>query len=145
MKTVKKTQVAVVGVGNKDGEGRGSATSVLDTANVIPAWFGATSAWLLKCPDEFAALNPIESDTKLKTKTDYVTSHDSIYGTDAQNRDEFELEQMYLQQCQCKAINSTEEKHEKARRKKTRTRHQSAHRQHCPLLRNKSIGKVASH
>lgn len=37
-------------------------------ANVMPAWLGAISAWLLKWPDELHALNPSDKDTKLKKK-----------------------------------------------------------------------------
>ena len=43
-------------------------TKVLDIANVIPAWFGAISAWLLRCPDELQALRPMERETKLKAE-----------------------------------------------------------------------------
>jgi len=42
-------------------------TKVFDMANVTPAWLGAMSAWLLRCPDELQALRPIDSDTKLHT------------------------------------------------------------------------------
>jgi hypothetical protein len=35
-------------------------------ANVMPAWLGAMSAWLLKCPAELQAQRPIEMDTNLQ-------------------------------------------------------------------------------
>lgn len=35
-------------------------------ANVMPAWLGAISAWLLKCPAELQAQRPIEIDTNLQ-------------------------------------------------------------------------------
>lgn len=36
-------------------------TKVLLMANVIPAWFGATSTWLLKCPAELKADSIIQT------------------------------------------------------------------------------------
>ena len=38
---------------------------VLETANVMPAWLGAMSAWLQRCPDELHALRAIDTDTNL--------------------------------------------------------------------------------
>jgi hypothetical protein len=35
-------------------------------ANVMPAWLGAISAWLLKCPAELQAQRPIDIDTNLQ-------------------------------------------------------------------------------
>lgn len=43
-------------------------TKVFEIAKVIPAWLGAMSAWLLRWPDELQALNPMDTDTKLKIK-----------------------------------------------------------------------------
>jgi hypothetical protein len=41
-------------------------------ANVMPAWLGAMSAWLLRWPAELQAQRPIEMETYLQqeTKTD---------------------------------------------------------------------------
>ena len=47
-------------------------------AKVIPAWLGAISAWLLKCPDELQALNPSDNDTKLKIES-FTKSLQSLY------------------------------------------------------------------
>ena len=38
----------------------------LEIAKVIPAWFGAISAWLLRCPDELHAHSPIDIETNLR-------------------------------------------------------------------------------
>ena len=43
-------------------------TNVFEIANVIPAWLGAMSAWLLKCPAELHALRPMDNDTNLKQR-----------------------------------------------------------------------------
>lgn len=37
-------------------------------ANVVPAKCGATSAWLLRCPAELHALNPMDTVTHLGEK-----------------------------------------------------------------------------
>ena len=34
-------------------------------ANVMPAWLGAISAWLLRCPEELHALKPIDTEISL--------------------------------------------------------------------------------
>lgn len=47
-------------------------------ANVMPAWFGATSAWLLKCPDELAAQSPMASDITLQEKKENVNTNEAI-------------------------------------------------------------------
>jgi hypothetical protein len=41
-------------------------TRVLEIAKVMPAWLGATSAWLLRCPEELQALSPRHIVTNLK-------------------------------------------------------------------------------
>ena len=38
---------------------------MLETAKVMPAWLGATSAWLLRWPEELQELMPIEKVMKL--------------------------------------------------------------------------------
>lgn len=43
----------------------GIVASVFDTAKVMPAWFGAISAWFDKWPAELQALKPILIDTNL--------------------------------------------------------------------------------
>lgn len=56
------TNSAVTGPANIPG----IVARVFDIANVIPAWFGAISAWFDKCPAELHALNPILIDIKLE-------------------------------------------------------------------------------
>lgn len=41
-------------------------TMVLEIANVTPAWLGATSAWLARCPAELQAHKPMEIETILR-------------------------------------------------------------------------------
>jgi len=40
-------------------------TIVFDIENVMPAWLGATSAWLLKCPAELQAQRPMDIEINL--------------------------------------------------------------------------------
>lgn len=41
-------------------------TNVFEMAKVTPAWFGAMSAWLLRCPAELQAHIPIDMETILQ-------------------------------------------------------------------------------
>jgi len=47
-------------------------TIVLETANVTPAWLGAMSAWLLRCPAELHAQRPMDIETKLQNNNPYI-------------------------------------------------------------------------